>query len=71
MANIGAVAVKKANTKSLKYLQAIAGERQDRDSSNNPQIPDEKVPKGSAASKTSSGRLEFDLPACSDEVIDN
>lgn len=35
--------------------QAIAGERQERDSSNNPQIPDGKVPKDSAASKTSSG----------------
>lgn len=32
--------------------QAIAGERQARDSANNPQIPDDKVPKGSAASKT-------------------
>lgn len=36
-------------------IQAIAGERQERDSSNNPQIPDEKVPRNSAASKTSSG----------------
>ena len=36
----------------LDALQAIAGERQQRDSSNNPQIPDDKVPKGSAASKT-------------------
>ncbi|KAL7010304.1 hypothetical protein EMMF5_000325 [Cystobasidiomycetes sp. EMM_F5] len=43
----------------LARLKAIAGERQARDSSNNPQIPDEKVPKGSAAAKTSSALASY------------
>merc|ERR1712093_452621 len=43
----------------LARLKAIAGERQERDSSNNPQIPEGKVPLNSAASKTSSALADY------------